>query len=124
MKRFAGCLAAAVVGVLTGTAATLVHPISGPLALAVAATLASCWACPPGWVRMSYALTWIVPVGFFMVPRPDGGYLIGSDGPGYLLVALGMVVISVAVVTIPRRRQPLREPRQAAGESTVSGVGP
>jgi hypothetical protein len=91
-----------------------VHPWWWGLVLAAAGTVATAIALPPGWsTRLPYAVGWVVPLGFAMIPRREGDYAVGGDLKGYLLIGLGMVLIVITTATLPLgRRQPVREPAQ------------
>lgn len=113
MERVLGCAFAAVVGFLTGVATTVLHSADALLALGAAATLTAAWACAPGWSRVVFSIAWVVPVACLMVPRPEGDFLVGSDLPGYGLIALAMVVVTYATVTIPRARPAADTPTES-----------
>jgi hypothetical protein len=92
-----------VAGAATGVAAVALHEIGWGLVLGFAATFAAVLAVPPGWwSRLPLAAGWVGVVGWLSVPRAEGDYLIASDAPGYGLLAAGLVLLVVAVATLPR----------------------
>ncbi len=102
----AGALLAAVAGLLSGAAGTLLHQHWWGMALAVVAGLATLSWLPPGGVRLAFALGWCLPVARAVVERPAGGFLIASDAAGWSWLVCSFVLLVAAVVTIraPRRR--------------------
>jgi hypothetical protein len=78
------------------------------LALAAAATLALVLATPAGWAtRLPLALGYDGTVALTAVPRGEGDYLVASTDAGYAVLGLALVVLCLAVATLPRpdRRQ-------------------
>lgn len=93
-------------GLAVGLASVAVHELWWGLPLSALATGACLVALPPGWwSRLPFALGWVGFVGWVMNPRPEGDYVISSDLQGYALLAGALVVISVAVATLPRPRR-------------------
>lgn len=93
-------------GVATGVAAVAVHQWWWGLILAVAASLAVLVALPPAlWGRLPYAVGWLAVVGLLSVPRPEGDYLVPGNLVGYTLLSSGLVIIVVALVTLPTGRR-------------------
>jgi hypothetical protein len=96
-------------GLVTSVAAVMVHQRWWGIALAVAAVAAAAVALPAGWwTRLPFALGFVVVLGLGMVPRGEGDYLIPGNARGYVLLALGFVLVLTAVATLPR---PERLPR-------------
>lgn len=92
-----------VAGAATGLATVAVHELAWGLPLAIGATVAALGALPPGWwSRLAFALGWSALVGWLSVPRPEGGFVIGSDVPGYTVLGLGLAVMVGGVATLPR----------------------
>ncbi len=126
LARAAAAAGLLVVGAGTALASVAVHQISWGLPLAVAATVVTLVALPPGWwARLPFALAWAGFVGWVVGPRTDGGYAISSDARGYALVGLALLVLVVGIATLPRptRRTtpaPAREPRTAPPASLDS----
>ncbi|HQR25619.1 MAG TPA: hypothetical protein PLP61_01160 [Nocardioides sp.] len=99
-------LALLLLGVVTGLATVAVHGSGWGLALGLAATLATTLALPRGWwTRLPFVVGWVGFVGFATVPRPEGDYLIAADVPGYTLLATGLVLVVLALVTLPAPRR-------------------
>ncbi|MFC7492911.1 MULTISPECIES: DUF6113 family protein [unclassified Nocardioides] len=95
-------------GAGTGIATVAVHDLAWGLALAVAATVVTTYALPPGWwTRLAFVAGWVLLVGWLTLPRPEGDYLVSQDWQGYLVLGLGMVLIVVGLATLPRRTPPL-----------------
>lgn len=117
LQSVAAVLGWAGLGVVLGAAATLTHHIGWFLILGAAASLATSLAAPAGWGRIGFTVGWLAPVIAFMIPRPEGDYLIAADVRGFALLGLAMVLMTTATVTIPRR-SPRSGPRDlTAGES-------
>jgi hypothetical protein len=112
LARAAVALALLAVGAGTAIAAVAVHELSWGLPLAIAATLVTLVALPPGWwLRLPFAIGWTVLIGWLVSPRPEGDYVISSDLPGYLLVGLALLVLVLGIATLPRPTRPTRTPR-------------
>jgi hypothetical protein len=78
------------------------------LVLGAAATLALLVVTPAGWAtRLPLALGFDATVGLTALPRGEGDYLVASTGQGYAVLGLALVVLCVAIATLPRpdRRQ-------------------
>ena len=78
------------------------------LVLGAAATLALLLVTPAGWsTRLPLALGFDATVGLTALPRGEGDYLVASTGQGYAVLGLALVVLCVAIATLPRpdRRQ-------------------
>jgi hypothetical protein len=78
------------------------------LALGAAATIALVVATPPGWTtRLPLAIGFDGTVGLTAVPRGEGDYLVASTGSGYAVLGLALLVLCLAIATLPRpdRRQ-------------------
>jgi hypothetical protein len=113
--RFARTLALAVgalvVGVLSGTAGTLLHTYWWALALALVTGLAVVAALPPGGIRLAFALGWCVPVLRGTLERPGGGYLIASDAAGWSYISGSFVLLLAALATIRSGTRRADDPR-------------
>jgi hypothetical protein len=98
------------IGTAVGTVA--VYQWWWGLLLAAATTLLVVLATPPGWAtRLPLAVGFDATVGLMAVPRGAGDYLIASTRAGYAVLGLALVVLLVAIATLPR---PGREPGTAA----------
>ncbi|WP_435745905.1 hypothetical protein [Nocardioides sp. SYSU DS0663] len=96
-----GCF---LLGAAVAVAAVALHQLWWGLALAAAAALAALVALPAGWWRAPYAAGFVGVLAWTMRARPEGDYLISADTTGYTLLALGLLVLLVALVTLPTRR--------------------
>ncbi len=73
------------------------------LLIAGAATLLLLLAAPPGWAtRLPLALGFVATIGLMAVPRSEGDYLIASTGSGYAVLGVALVVLLLAIATLPR----------------------
>lgn len=94
-----------VAGAATGLATVALHDLWWGLAFATAATVVTVLALPPGWwSRLPFVIGWDVMVGWLTFPRPEGDYAISENAQGYAVLALGLVLLVVAVATLPRPR--------------------
>lgn len=94
------------VGAMTGVAAVAVHSLWWGLPLAAAAIAAALAGAGRGWLtRLPLALGFTVTVGFAVPRRSEGDYVVAGNLPGILLLLLALVVLGVALVTLPRRRR-------------------
>jgi hypothetical protein len=101
--RFVGLVLCLVGGAATSLAAVMVHQRWWGLALVVAGLAAAVVALGPGWwTRLPFALGFVVVLGLAMTPRGAGDYLVPGNTEGYLLLALGFVLVLTAVATLPR----------------------
>jgi hypothetical protein len=90
-------------GVAAGVASVAVHQWWWGLLLAAAAALLVVVAAPPGWAtRLPFALGFAGAVGLLAVPRGEGDYLVAATGAGYAVLGLALVVLMVAIATLPR----------------------
>ena len=98
--RALAALAALVVGVMSGVAATLLHQRWWGLALALVTGLVVLAWLPAGGVRVTFALGWCVPVLRGALERPAGGFLIGADAAGWSFIAGSAVLLLAALATV------------------------
>lgn len=103
-------LAGALVGLLSGASATLLHREWWGLALALATGLVVLALAPPGPARVGFALGWCAPVLRGALPGPGGGFLVAADDRGWSLIAGSAVLLLAAVATVRsgRRAAPTR----------------
>jgi hypothetical protein len=107
-------VALVVLGVVVGGLTILTHARPTGLALGLLATGATAWALPGGWsLRFSFVAGWVAVLAYVLVPRAGGGYLIGSDPRGYLLLGFGLVLLLVGIVTVRPLRPPAEPPDPA-----------
>ena len=101
--KVAGAVALLLAGAATALATTAVHQLWWGLLLGAAATLATLVAVGPGpWTRLPFALGWVALLICLMPTRPEGDFVISSNGTGLTLLALGLVVLTFALATLPR----------------------
>jgi hypothetical protein len=98
-------LALLLLGGAVGVAAVWVHGRWWALALGVAATLTAEWAAPAGLLRLAFAAGWVAVSAWFLLSRPEGDFVVGSDPTGYAFLVLALVVVVLGVATIPPRRR-------------------
>jgi hypothetical protein len=113
--RALAALAAAVVGVLSGVAGTVLHQSWWGLALGLGTALVVLAWLPPGGVRLAFALGWCLPVLRGVLARPAGGFLVGSDAMGWSFVAGTLVLLVAALATIASGRRPDPRPGEDPG---------
>ena len=88
------------------------------LLLGAAATLALELVTPPGWAtRLPLALGFDGAVALLAVPRGEGDYLVAATRSGYAVLGLALLVLCLAIMTLPRPG--VKNPR-LAGETTTS----
>jgi hypothetical protein len=78
------------------------------LLLAAASTLALVLVTPPGWTtRLPLAAGFVGTVALTAIPRGEGDYLVAATGRGYAVLGLALLVLCIAIATLPRpeRRQ-------------------
>jgi hypothetical protein len=104
-------------GIATAVGTVAVYQWWWGLLLAAAATLLLLVAAPPGWAsRLPMAVGFDATVALMAVPRGEGDYLVASTGSGYAVLGLALVVLLIAVSTLPRpgsgaaASQPSRRP--------------
>jgi hypothetical protein len=87
------------------------------LSLGAAATLLLMLATPPGWAtRLPFAVAFDAAVALLAVPRGEGDYLVASTRAGYAVLGLALVVLMLAIATLPR---PGGKNPRLAGETTT-----
>ena len=91
---------AALVGAVSGAAGTLLHQQWWGMVLALGTGLVVLAWLPPGGVRLAFALGWVVAVLRGVLQLTAGGFLIGSDAPGWSFVAGSGVLLVAALATL------------------------
>lgn len=100
-------------GALVALASVAVHreTISGfpaGLVLALAASLSTGWALRRlgslHRLAASYALGWVVLLGFVVAGRPEGDYAIAGDFYGYSLMGASVVMVVAGITALPANR--------------------
>jgi hypothetical protein len=106
----------ALLGAAIAVAGVVAHELWWGLPLTAAALVCVLVWVGRGWLtRLPLALGFVVVVGLAVPTRPEGDYLVSSSGRGYLLLALALAVLLVAVVTLP-------SPRRVSRPETVGGT--
>jgi hypothetical protein len=94
---------ALVAGIGLAVATVAVYQAWWGLLLAAATTLVLEVVTPPGWTtRLPLALGFVGVVALTAVPRGAGDYLVASTGEGYAVLGLALLVLCIAVATLPR----------------------
>ncbi|GAA1547020.1 hypothetical protein GCM10009788_56460 [Nocardioides humi] len=102
--RALSALGSLVLGAGVGLATVGLHRYGWGLGLGAAATAATLVALPGGWwARLPFALGWVALLGVASVQRPEGDYVVAGDVSGYLLLAVGAVVLGAGCVGLLRR---------------------
>ena len=92
-----------VLGAASGLASVAVHDRSWWwLGLAVVAPVATAMAVVAGVLRIAFVAGWSVVLALAVLGRPEGDYAIRSSARGYVLLVAGMVLLVLAVATVPR----------------------
>lgn len=106
-------------GVALAVGTVAVHQWWWGLALAAATAVSVLLATPPGWAtRLPLALGYVGVCLLVSVPRGAGDYLLGSTTSGYVVLALALAVMMLAIATLPR---PVRTSGGRSGERRTSG---
>jgi hypothetical protein len=106
-----------IVGAATGLGAVAEYARWWGLALAVSASLLTVYAAPAGWPRCGYVVGWLVPLGLAQLGRPEGDWALVADVPGYLLLLVGVLLLTYAVATVPPpRRNAARSPQNGPSQ--------
>ena len=91
------------VGAVSAVAAVALHGRWWGLALATTAIAATLVAVGPGWsTRLPFAAGFGAVVLRLALTRPEGDFVLAADAPGYLLLALALLVAAFSVATLPR----------------------
>ncbi|HCB07016.1 MAG TPA: hypothetical protein PLZ93_22325 [Nocardioides sp.] len=90
-------------GIALGVATVAVYQWWWGLLLAAVASVLVTIATPAGWgSRLPFALGFDAVAVLAAVPRGEGDYLLTSTGAGYAVLGLALVVLMLAVATLPR----------------------
>lgn len=104
--RWAGAAGLLLLGASTAVAALVAHETWWGLWLSVAAVGATLVAIGPGWLtRLPYAVGFAAVVAWAVPTRPEGDYLVSSSSSGYTLLGVTLLLVAVAVATLPRPRR-------------------
>jgi hypothetical protein len=105
-----------VLGLVVGLSSVALHHYWWGLLLAIAATVTTAYALPPGWwARIPFTVGWVAMIGYLAFPRAEGDYAIAGDIQGYTLLAFAAALLVGAMVTLP----PLRRGSPAIDETTT-----
>lgn len=98
-------LPALALGVAVGLASVFHHAAGwGRLALAVAVPAALVAAAPGRAPRVGFALGWAVTVLAAVFGTDEGDLLVVADAKGWILLVSALLLVIVALATIPVRR--------------------
>jgi hypothetical protein len=111
--RLTAYVAAFALGLAAGTAAIGVHRSAFGLLLGAGTAVVTMSALRQ-WLRPAaawFAVGWLVPLVAGLAGRAEGDYAVSSDLSGLLLIAAGLLVLFVGVVSVARhdsgsRRRP------------------
>lgn len=107
LARVPLALAVLLLGAAAGVASVALHQHWWGMLLGVAAPLATAVALPPGWsTRLAFSAGWVAMIGYLMMPRPEGDFVVAEGTAGYVLLVAAMVLLVSGVVTLPRRQSP------------------
>jgi hypothetical protein len=104
------------VGVVTGVSSVALHDRSWAwFALTVAAPVVTVLALSAGWLRVAFATGWVLVAALAASGRPEGDYAVAAGGRGYAFLGVTLVLVVLALATVPVR------PRRTADESGTPG---
>jgi hypothetical protein len=90
-------------GIGTAVGSVAVYQLTIPFVVAVLASLALVLVTPRGWVsRLPFGVGYALTVGALSAARGEGDYLVTSSARGYAVLGLALVVLMLAVTTLPR----------------------
>ena len=99
-------------GAVLGLSAAVLSSWTLGWLLGVGAGLAATWAVPRGAAtRLALTTGWAVVVLRLALRRPEGDYVVAADVGGYVLLATSLVLVLVAIATLPG-------PRRGDGDGT------
>jgi hypothetical protein len=110
-------LALLVVGAAGGLAAALVHESWWGLALGLGSATLATVALPAGGRRFAFMVGWFAAIGYAVMPRAEGDYLIPATAAGYGILGGSFVLFLASLVTLPR---PGSRGRRASDDPVVS----
>ncbi len=102
LVRLAVVLALLAVGASAALAATLVHQRWWGLVLGLAAAGLTTFALPAGSRRFAFMVGWLGAIGYALVPRTEGDYLVAASGSGYGLIGGSFALFLAALTSLPR----------------------
>ncbi len=101
LVRLLVALALLVLGAFAGMAATLVHQRWWGLLLGLTAATFVTRALSAGGWRFAFMLGWLGAVGYAVLPRTEGDYLIADSGAGRGLLGGSFLIFLAALSTLP-----------------------
>lgn len=105
----AAAIALLALGGVASICTVVLQPHGWGLALGVGATLAGAWALPDRWWgRLPFGLGWAATVVMIIGGRAEGDYVLASDTPGYLVLAVAVIVLVLGVLSLRPHRGPSR----------------
>jgi hypothetical protein len=95
-----------VVGAATALATVALHSSGWGFVLGAAATLAALVAVGAGWsTRLAFGTGWLGFIAWVTPSRAEGDFAISSDPAGFGLLVLALLVLVYSVATLPRPRR-------------------
>lgn len=105
-RRLLGWAVTLVAGALASVATLAVHDKSWPWwCLAVAAPVAAAVALRRGGFRVAFVAGWLAVLFLAVLGRPEGDFVVTSTPRGYGLLLTGMLLLGLAVATLPKPRR-------------------
>ena len=101
--RALAALPLAVVGAWTSLCVVGFYSHTPWLVVGVAGSVAATGALSAGWLRFGFVAGWLVVLAMALLGRSEGDWVIVADWRGYTLLVTGLLLLSYAVATIPRR---------------------
>jgi hypothetical protein len=93
-------------GAATALATVALHTYGWGFLLGAAATLAVLIAVGAGWsTRLAFGIGWVGFIAWVTPTRAEGDFAISSDPAGYGLLVLALAVLVYSVATLPRPRR-------------------
>jgi hypothetical protein len=90
-------------GIAAAVASVALYQQTVPFVVAVLASLALVLVTPRGWgSRLPFGVGFALTVGALSAARGEGDYLVTSSARGYAVLTLALVVLMLAVTTLPR----------------------
>jgi hypothetical protein len=95
-----------VAGALTALATVALHTYGWGFLLGAAATLSVLIAVGAGWsTRLAFGIGWVGFIAWVTPTRAEGDFAISSDPAGYGLLVLALAVLVYSVATLPLSRR-------------------
>ncbi len=117
LLRVLAGLALLVLGGSASLSAALVHQRWWGLMLGLGAAALTTRALPAGGWRLAFVLGWLGTIGYLVLPRSEGDYLVPGNPAGWALLGGSFVLFLVALATVAR-------PVARLGSSPAARRGP